>query len=271
MYLCDMGIFTAILFSVIAAAAAGCDGNVRARSATPTVPVEPARYSYRVVASYPHLTTSYTQGLQYVDGVMWEGTGLNGKSRLQKIDLETGAADIVAELPGTEFGEGIALLGDEIFQLTWTSNVAHVYDRKTGRRLRDVRYSGEGWGLATDGERLYMSNGSEYIHRIDPATFRREKSIAVTLKGEPVRYLNELEWIDGKIWANVYTTDCIVVIDPATGVVEGIVDLQGLLPETEITSETDVLNGIAYDAERNRIFVTGKNWSRIFEIETIEL
>ena len=267
--------FTAILFSAsllfaAVGASSGCNGNTSRRSAAP-MPVEPARYSYRIVASYPHLTTSYTQGLQYVDGVMWESTGLNGKSRLQKIDIETGAADVVAELPDSEFGEGLAVLGDEIFQLTWTSNIAHVYDRKTGRRLRNVRYSGEGWGLATDGERLYMSNGSEYIYRVDPATFKREKTITVTVKGEPVRYLNELEWIDGRIWANVYTTDCIVIIDPETGAVEGIVDLQGLLPETEITSETDVLNGIAYDAVNKRIFVTGKNWSRIFEIELVEL
>ena len=136
--------------------------------------------------------------------------------------------------------------------------------------MRDVHYTGEGWGLTTDGERLYMSNGSERIFRIDPKTFEREGSITVTVNGEPVRYLNELEWIDGKIWANVYTTDFIVIINPDTGIVEGIVDLQGLLPASETTPETDVLNGIAYDAADKRIFVTGKNWSRLFEIELTE-
>ncbi|MBP3483198.1 MAG: glutaminyl-peptide cyclotransferase [Alistipes sp.] len=265
--------FTVILFAamlpIVAAMPAGCRGNSRTRSAGPTA-AEPARYSYRVTASHPHLTTSYTQGLQYIDGVMWEGTGQNGRSRLQKIDLHTGKADVVAELPHSEFGEGIAVLNGEIFQLTWTSNIAHVYDLATGRKLRDVHYTGEGWGLTTDGERLYMSNGSERIFRIDPKTFEREGSITVTVNGEPVRYLNELEWIDGKIWANVYTTDFIVIINPDTGIVEGIVDLQGLLPASETTPETDVLNGIAYDAADKRIFVTGKNWSRLFEIELTE-
>ena len=178
----------------------------------------------------------------------------------------------MARLPRSEFGEGIALLGGKLYQLTWQSNTAHVYSLEDGklRKIRDFRYPGEGWGLTTDGEKLYMSDGTSTIHTVDPATFRREKRVTVTYKGAPVEYLNELEWIGGKIWANVYTTDQIVVIDPATGVVEGVVDLTGLLSETEMTATTDVLNGIAYDAEGDRIFVTGKNWPKLYEIEIIE-
>ena len=160
----------------------------------------------------------------------------------------------------------------KLYQLTWQSNTAHVYSLENGKlqKIRDFRYPGEGWGLTTDGEKLYMSDGTATIHTVDPATFRREKRVTVTYKGAPVEYLNELEWIGGKIWANVYTTDQIVVIDPATGVVEGVVDLAGLLPETEMTATTDVLNGIAYDAEGDRIFVTGKNWPKLYEIEITE-
>lgn len=259
--------FTLIL---IGAAAAACGTRTqRTAPAQPSV-VEPRYYDYTVLQSYPHPTESYTQGLQFVDGKLLEGTGQNGKSVLQELDLETGAARVIARLGSSEFGEGITQLNGEIFQLTWTSNTVHVYDAATGREIRSARYAGEGWGLTTDGEKLYMSNGSARIYRIDPATFRREGSVTVTCKGEPVELLNELEWIDGKIWANIYTTDWIAVIDPATGVVEGLVDLRGLLPEEERTPDTDVLNGIAWDAAAGRIFVTGKNWSRIFEIEIKE-
>lgn len=255
---------------LLLALAAGCAGR-RPAPATQTAqaPVEPVQYTYVVKASLPHLTTSYTQGLYFDDGRLWEGTGQYGASVLQRVDLATGRPEVLARLPKSEFGEGIARVGDRIYQLTWQNNTAHVYDAQTFDKLRDVHYAGEGWGLATDGERLYLSDGSEHIWEVDPATFRRGRKITVTAAGRPVRFLNELEWIDGKIWANVYTTDRIVIIDPATGVVEGIVDLTGLLPEREITPATDVLNGIAYDPATRRIFVTGKNWSRLFEIEIV--
>ena len=267
--------FYIILTLGIVAALTGC-GNLGAgnrsagHSSAAAKGAKPEYYTYRTTAEHPHLTTSYTQGLQFVDGVMWEGTGQHGQSKLQRIDLETGAAEVVAELPQREFGEGITVLGDKVYQLTWTSNVVHIYDRTTGRKLKDVHYPGEGWGLTTDGQMLYMSNGTSRIFRIDPETFERKSSFTVTVNGEPVNFLNELEWIDGRIWANVYTLDRIVIIDPASGVVEGIADLAGLLPESERTPETDVLNGIAYDKESGRIFVTGKNWSKIFEIELIK-
>lgn len=264
-----------LLFSVLLLAA--CGGSA-ARAKRPgakaqaAAEVQPKEYAYRVVAAYPHSTTAYTQGLQYVDGLLWEGTGQHGESVVQTTDLKTGKTEVLARLPRSEFGEGITLLGDRLYQLTWQSNTAHVYAVENGklRKIRDHRYPGEGWGLTTDGEKLYMSDGTATIHTVDPATFRREKRTTVTYKGAPVDYLNELEWIGGKIWANVYTTDQIVIVDPATGVVEGVVDLTGILPEKEVTETTDVLNGIAYDAAADRIFVTGKNWPKLFEIELIE-
>ncbi len=229
--------------------------------------VVPDRYTYSVINSFPHLTTSYTQGLQYIDGVMWEGTGLRGRSRLQRIDLDSGKAEVVASLPDDEFGEGITVLGERIYQLTWQNRKVHVYDRGSGSHLYELPYKGEGWGLTSDGERLYMSDGTDKIRVIDPENFEQTGLISVLCNGESLFNLNELEWIEGMIWANVYTADQIAVINPESGVVEGVVDLTGILPKSEQTALTDVLNGIAYDSEGKRIFVTGKNWSRLFEIE----
>jgi len=264
------------LLLLLLASLTACGGNTpgsgRAAAARQTAPAaaEPVRYTYRIRKVYPHPADAYTQGLQYVRGTMWEGTGQCGASVVRRTDLETGRSETVVRLPRSEFGEGIALLHGKLYQLTWQSNVCHVYDTADGmRKIRDFRYPGEGWGLTTDGEKLYLSDGTETIFTVDPETFRREKRTTVTYRGEPLGFLNELEWIEGKIWANVYTTDLIAIIDPATGIVEATVDLAGLLPESERRPETDVLNGIAYDAESKRIFVTGKNWSKLFEIELI--
>ncbi len=258
-----------ILSVTLAASCAGGRASQTKATAAAAV-VTPKYYTYIVRNTYPHSTDSYTQGLQIIDGELWESTGEHGASRLMRVELTSGKRKVIASLPESEFGEGITSLGDSIFYLTWQSNKAHLYSRKSGTEVGSFRYSGEGWGLTTDGQKLYMSSGSEYIHTLDPATFRREKSTLVTLKGEPLRYLNELEWIDGKIWANVYTTDQIVVIDPASGVVEGVIDLTGLLPDADRTPSTDVLNGIAHDPATGRTFVTGKNWNKLFEIEIIE-
>ena len=260
-----------VWIGLLAMTLAACSGRTKPLRTEPSAapPAAPRTYTYRVIESYPHSTDSYTQGLLFADGVMWEGTGEYGHSRLQRIDLETGRTDVVATLPRSEFGEGIALLDGKIYQLTWENNKAYVYDAATGRQLRTFAYAGEGWGLTTDGERLYMSDGSEYLRILDPETFRVQRSVPVTFRGPPVQLLNELEWIDGKIWANVYVTDQIVIIDPASGIVEGVIDLRGLLPDEEIAPDTDVLNGIAYDAASERIFVTGKRWSKLFEIEII--
>ncbi len=257
----------------------GCGSSpARSRKAPKTNTVEkpapePRQYSYRIKAVYPHSTQAYTQGLLWHDGRLWEGTGQNGESVVQTLSLETGESRVLARLPRSEFGEGIAILGDVLFQLTWQSNTVHVYRITEGGRLekiRDHRYPGEGWGITTDGRKLYMSDGSANLYTVDPATFRREGHVTVTFRGEPVSFLNELEWIDGRIWANVYTTDQIVIIDPATGRIEEVVDLTGLLPDEDRTPKTDVLNGIAWDPDAKRLFVTGKNWCKLFEIEIIE-
>ena len=243
-------------------------GGVRKKSATPQA-VEPLFYTYEVVAEHPHLRTSYTQGLQFIDGEMWEGTGEYGRSQLLRTDLASGKVLQSKKLSKEEFGEGITVLGDKIYQLTWLNGKLHTYDKATLRHLATHTYKGEGWGLTSDGEKLYMSDGTNYIRILNPETLAQERRIGVTLRGESLQYLNELEWIDGKIWANVYTTDHIVIINPKNGVVEGIINLSGILPEKERDYKTDVLNGIAYDKATKRIFVTGKNWSKLFEIRVI--
>ena len=243
-------------------------GGVRKKSATPQA-VEPLFYAYEVVAEYPHLRTSYTQGLQFVDGELWEGTGEYGRSQLLRTDLASGKVLQSKKLSKDEFGEGITVLGDKIYQLTWLNGKMHIYDRKTLTPLATHTYKGEGWGLTSDGTKLYMSDGTNYIRVLNPETMAQERRIGVTLRGESLSYLNELEWIEGKIWANVYTTYHIVIINPENGVVEGVINLSGILPEKERDNRTDVLNGIAYDKAAKRIFVTGKNWSKLFEIRVI--
>ena len=257
-----------LLTLILLAAVAACGSQTKNKSLAPKI-VEPVQYGYKIKAVYPHLATSYTQGLQFVDGQLWEGTGEWGTSVLQKVDLESGNAEVLARLPKSEFGEGITVLGDKVYQLTWTNNTAHVYNLE-GKEIKTFRYPGEGWGLTTDGEKLYMSDGSERIYKINPETFKREGAIAVTLRGEPVEFLNELEWIDGKIWANVYTSDYVVIIDPKTGIVEGVIDFRGLISQVEVKEDTDVFNGIAYDAATKRIFVTGKLWNKLFEVELVK-
>jgi glutamine cyclotransferase len=257
-----------LLAFILAAAVASC-GSQPKKKITTTAPVEPVKYGCSVKAEYPHKRSSYTQGLQFIDGELWEGTGEWGESALQKVELQSGNTEVLARLPKSEFGEGITVLNDKVYQLTWTNNTVHVYDLD-GKHLKDMRYQGEGWGLTSDGESLYMSNGTSYILKLDPATFKREKKIPVTLRGEAVDYLNELEWIDGRIWANVYTTDYVMIINPESGVVEGVIDCSPLLSLVKMTDEVDVLNGIAYDSVGKRIFLTGKRWDKLFEVEIIK-
>ena len=243
-------------------------GGVRKKSAEQRV-VEPQFYTYEVVAEYPHNRTSYTQGLQFVDGELWEGTGEYGPSRILRTELTTGKILEEKSISEEEFGEGIVVLGEKLYQLTWLNGKMHIYDRRTLRHIATHSYKGEGWGLTSDGERLYMSDGSHAIRVLNPETLVQERRFGVTLRGESLTHLNELEWIDGRIWANVYTTDKIVVINPENGVVEKVIDLSGILPASEHDSRTDVLNGIAYDEPTGRIFVTGKNWSKLFEIKLL--
>ena len=244
-------------------------GGKRPKANNSAVKVAPQMVDIEVVKSFDHQQSAYTQGLQFVDGVMWEGTGEYGSSRLQYTDMATGRVSVVATLPDRHFGEGITLLGDRIYQLTWQNGIMYIYDRKTLKKVDTKRYKGEGWGLTTDGQWLYMSDGTPDIRVLDPVTLEVKRRISVVCNGASLPYLNELEWIDGKIWANVYTLNQIVIINPENGIVEKVVNLEGLLPESEYTPTTDVLNGIAYDKESGRIFVTGKNWSKLFEIRLL--
>lgn len=225
------------------------------------------RYKIEVVNAYPHDTRSYTQGLFWHDGSLYESTGLNGKSTFRKVDLQSGKA--LTKLPFNKkyFVEGSVILGDKLYILTWTNKVIFIYDTDTLEYRSTYSYPREGWGLTTDGKSLISSDGSSRIYFLTPE-LKFERSINVTLNGRAVRYLNELEWIDGRIWANVYTSDTIVIINPDTGVVEATVDCEGLLPERLRTPDTDVLNGIAVDSE-GRIFLTGKNWPELYEVKLV--
>lgn len=225
------------------------------------------RYKIEVVKAYPHDTGSYTQGLFWHDGSLYESTGLNGKSTFRKVDLQSGQA--LTKLPFNKkyFVEGSVILGDKLYILTWTNKVVFIYDADTLEYRSTYSYPREGWGLTTDGKSLISSDGSSRIYFLTPE-LKFERSINVTLNGRAVRYLNELEWIDGRIWANVYTTDTIVIINPDTGIVEATVNCEGLLPERLRTYDTDVLNGIAVDSE-GRIFLTGKNWPELYEVKLV--
>ena len=259
----------AIFYTLAACVMVVSCGSARSKTKSQSVVVAPQKVDIEVVNIFDHQTDAYTQGLQFVDGQLWEGTGEYGGSRLQYTDLATGKSRVVATLPKEHFGEGITLLGDKIYQLTWQNGVMHIYDRKSYKRLEQRHYKGEGWGLTTDGQWLYMSDGTPDIRVLDPKTLEVKRRIGVMCNGTSLPYLNELEWIDGKIWANVYTLDQIVIINPESGVVERFIDLGGILPQSERTVTTDVLNGIAYDSENGRIFVTGKNWSKMFEIRLL--
>ena len=222
---------------------------------------------YEVVAEYPHDPAAFTQGLTFQDGELLEGTGQLGESTLRRVDLESGAVEDSVALANRHFGEGIAVLGDRVFQLTWRTNTCFVYDRATFALLDTFTYATEGWGLTTDGERLIMSDGSDRLFFRDPDTFAKTGSVRVRDGGFPVDDLNELEYVDGEVWANVWTTDRIARIDPATGRVVGWIDLTGLLPEEDRERyKVDVLNGIAHDPASGRILVTGKYWPTLFEI-----
>lgn len=228
------------------------------------------RYGYRIVESYPSDIAAFTQGLIYRQGQLYRGTGKRGASRLSKLDLESGVETAGVDLGRRYFGEGIEQVEDRLFQLTWQSNLVFEYDAET-LETRATHYNPtEGWGLAYDGETLYLSDGSTQLSLIDPEGFVFTSKLTVTLNDQPVGNLNELEFIEGEVWANVWQTDFIVRIDPTTGKVVGLVDLSGLAERTARNGSEAVLNGIAYDAEKKRLFVTGKYWSTVFEIELVE-
>lgn len=240
-----------------------------AASPPPSAAAQPAIYGYQVLNVFPHDPTAFTQGLVYQDGIFYEGTGLRGQSTLRRVDPATGEVLQGVRLPDQYFGEGIAVLGDRLYQLTWQENTGFIYDKASFELLGTWNYAGEGWGLTTDGQRLIMSDGSHELRFLDPVTMQELGRVAV-LDGDglPVTRLNELEWVEGEVWANVWQTDRIARIDPASGRLLGWIDLTGLLPvEDRAAQRVDVLNGIAYDAARDRVFVTGKWWPKLFEIQ----
>lgn len=242
---------------------AGCGQGVRAQSG---ISVTPPAATYEVVNRYPHDPAAFTQGLLFDGGVLYEGTGLNGESGVRRVELETGRVLERSEISPEYFGEGLTLLDGRLYQLTWQSQRGFVYGRDCLCQQGEFTYEGEGWGLATDGQSLILSDGTPRIRFLDPKTFAVTRSIEVTYNGLRVLQLNELEYIHGEIYANIWQTDYIVRIDPATGNVTGWINLGGLLPLTDRRPGTDVLNGIAYDPATDRLFVTGKKWPALFEI-----
>jgi len=231
----------------------------------PAAPV----YTYKVVNTYPHDPRAFTQGLVYRDGVLYESTGLRGRSSLRRVELESGRVLEKRPLLPAFFAEGIAVLDDRIFQLTWTSGVGFVYDRESMKLSREFRYGIEGWGMTHDGKNLVVSDGSEYLYYWDPESFQQTKRLTVLDGHTRVKNLNELEYIDGEIFANVWMSEKIARISPETGRVLAWIDLSGLLPPALRHGSEDVLNGIAYDKKGRRLFVTGKLWPKLFEIELI--
>ena len=224
--------------------------------------------SFTVVNSYPHDPGAFTQGLVFADGEFYESTGLNGESSLRRVEIASGKVLQKRAVDTQYFAEGLALVGDALVQLTWQHKLGFVYDRKTMAPRQTFTYGTEGWGLAYDVKGgLVLSDGSDRLFFLDPKTYRVIKTMPVTDAGRPVTHLNELEWIEGEIWANVWQTDRIARIAPATGVVNAWVDLTSLWPQARRTPPADVLNGIAYDPVAKRIFVTGKKWPKVYEIK----
>jgi glutamine cyclotransferase len=234
-------------------------------------PVKVSNYSFEIINTYPHDPAAYTQGLVYHEGLLYESTGLNGRSSLRKIELNTGKVLKQIELEPQFFGEGLTLLDGRAYQLTWQTQHGFVYQLETFQLLKTFSYPGEGWGLTHDGKSLIMSNGSNQIRYLNPANFATQRVLNVSDDGRPIVNLNELEFINGEIWANLYMTDRIARIDPGSGRVTAWIDLTGLLsPEFRPADPGGVLNGIAYDRATERVFVTGKLWPKLFEIRLKE-
>lgn len=236
----------------------------------PTTFSEIPVYTYQVLNTYPHDQSAFTEGLVFEDGVLYEGTGLYECSNLRRVELETGKVLQIRELPNQYFGEGITIYKNKIIQLTWKSNLGLVYDKSNFELLQEFNYPTEGWGITYDGNCLIMSDGTSTLHFLDPETFEEIRQIEVYENDVPVTKINELEYVQGEIFANIWLTDRIARINPLTGQVTGWIDLKGILSPEDCSEKVDVLNGIAYDTKNNRLFVTGKFWPKLFEIELIK-
>jgi len=248
---------------------AAASGWLAAAPLSPPAQMPAAADGYRIVNVYPHDPDAYTQGLIYRDGFLFESTGLNGRSTLRKVRLETGQVVQQHRLDRVYFAEGLTEWKGQLVQLTWQSQIAFVYDMVSLAPLRTIAFSGEGWGLTHDGRVLILSDGSEQLRFLEPTTMREIRRITVRSGNAPVRELNELEYVNGEVYANVWHTDRIARISPQSGRVIGWIDLRGLLSPVYRLDPEAVLNGIAYDAGRKRLFVTGKLWPRLFEIEIV--
>ena len=227
-------------------------------------------YGYKVEETLPHDVVAYTQGLFFHEGELFESAGQYGESNFRKVDLKTGRVQKRMNFESRYFAEGACVLNGRLYVLTWQEKECFVYDMKSWERLGTLRYMGEGWGLTTDGKSLIMSDGTSTLTFRNPDTFAIERSVSVTLRGQKVAYLNELEYIKGEIWANVYGTDQIIRIDPASGVVRAVINLKGILPQALRRPRTDVLNGIAYDERNGSVYVTGKYWPKMYRITLVE-
>jgi glutamine cyclotransferase len=233
----------------------------------PTASETPAPVQgFRIVNTYPHDPRAFTQGLLWADGHLYESTGQIGESTIRRVDLETGRVLQSVDIPPNMFGEGLVSWGDQLINFTWQNQTGFRWDRRTLRRIGEWRYRGEGWGLTQNGREIIMSDGTDELRFLDPETLQERRRLAVTDAGSPVERLNEIEWVDGEIYANVWLTPMIARIDPETGQVRGWIDLTALAAQSGRRGTDDVLNGIAWDAERRRLFVTGKNWPRLYEI-----
>ena len=253
-------VFKGLIFCLLALATCSCAGAA--------VPVK--KYKLEVVAEYPHDPTSYTQGLFFdSEGRLFESTGQKGESKFREVSLETGQPVRNIDFGNKYFMEGSTMMDGKMFLLTWTNRIAFIYDAATLQYQKGILYPREGWGLTNDGKYLIASDGSSQLFFMD-TKYSVKRTIVVKRNGKPVKYLNELEYINGKIWANVYTSDYIVIINPSSGEVEGIVDCKGLLPDALRDDTTDVLNGIAYNPVNGKIDLTGKNWKRLYEVKLIE-
>lgn len=243
------------------------DAGSNAASATTSEAVP--TYTYKVKNTWPHDRRAYTQGLIYRDGILWESTGQYGSSSLRKVELKTGKVIKQISVPRQYFAEGMTVFHNKVFQLTWQEHKGFIYDPETFQKQGEFDYTGEGWGLTHDGQSLIMSDGTNQIRFLDPVTLKTTRTVHIFDAGEPVNQLNELEYIDGEIYANIWQSDRIVRLDPKTGKILGWIDMTGLLKTKDRTGEEDVLNGIAYDEAGKRLFVTGKMWPKLFEVEIV--
>ncbi len=238
-------------------------------SCSPPNPNSPKFYTYQIIDTFPHDDGAFTQGLFFENGVFYESTGRYGSSSVRKVDPPTGEIVKIHELPDQFFGEGLTVVDERIIQLTWRSKVGFVYDKESFELEKEFSYQTEGWGITYDGNRLIMSDGTENLYFLDVKTFEPIGQLKVTDRGAPVTRLNELEYINGEIFANIWGSDSIVLINPQTGKVVGWISLQGLLDKGSLVRPVDVLNGIAYDEKNDRLFVTGKLWPKVFQIKLV--